>query len=82
MIAFEEIAHVADIPTPVSVELDRITMTIREVLALRAGSVIKTSRAAGENIQILVGGAPVGSGEIVIMEETVGVRITDFREQD
>ena len=56
-------------------------MTIREVLALRAGAVIKTTRAAGENVAILVGGAPIGSGEIVIMEETVGVRITDFMEE-
>jgi flagellar motor switch protein FliN len=81
MTAFEQIAHIADIPTSVSVDLDRITMTIREVLALRAGGVIKTTRAAGENVAILVGGAPIGSGEIVIMEETVGVRITDFREE-
>jgi flagellar motor switch protein FliN/FliY len=81
MTAFETIEHVADIPTSVSVHLDRITMTIREVLTLRAGSVIKTARAAGENVAILVAGAPIGSGEIVIMEETVGVRTTDFREE-
>jgi flagellar motor switch protein FliN/FliY len=81
MTAFEEIAHVADIPISVNVHLDCITMTIREVLALRAGAVIKTTRAAGENVAILVGGAPIGSGEIVIMEETVGVRITDFMEE-
>jgi flagellar motor switch protein FliN/FliY len=40
------------------------------------------NRSAGENIDILVGGAPVGSGEIVIIQETVGVRITDFNEED
>jgi flagellar motor switch protein FliN/FliY len=39
-------------------------------------------RAAGENIDILVGGTLIGSGEIVIIEETVGVRITDFNEED
>ncbi len=39
-------------------------------------------RSAGENIDILVGGALLGSGEIVIIEDTVGVRITDFRESD
>lgn len=82
MAAPEQIAHLADIPAHVSVELDRITMTIRDLLALQAGAVIKTSRAAGENIGICVGGALIGSGEIVIMEESVGIRITDFQEED
>jgi flagellar motor switch protein FliN/FliY len=78
---FEEVAYVADIPMHVTVELDHITMRIRDILALSEGSVIKTRRAAGENINILIGGAPVGSGEVVIIEETVGVRITDFTEE-
>jgi flagellar motor switch protein FliN len=39
-------------------------------------------RSAGDNIDILVGGAAIGSGEIVIIEEAVGVRITDFNEED
>ena len=43
---------------------------------------IKMTRSAGENIDILVGGALLGSGEIVIIEEAVGVRITDFKEED
>jgi flagellar motor switch protein FliN/FliY len=46
------------------------------------GSVIKMLRSAGENIDIYVGGAMLGSGEIVIIEESVGVRITDFNEED
>jgi flagellar motor switch protein FliN/FliY len=81
MTAFEEIAHIADIPAIVNVELDRIIMTIREILALSVGNVIKTTRAAGENIEISIGGAPIASGEIVIIEDTVGVRITDFMEE-
>jgi flagellar motor switch protein FliN/FliY len=39
-------------------------------------------RSAGENIDIYIGGAMLGSGEIVIIEETVGVRITDFNEEE
>jgi flagellar motor switch protein FliN/FliY len=57
-------------------------MTVREILSLEQGAVVKMPRSAGENIDILVGGALVGSGEIVIIEETVGVRITDFNEED
>ncbi len=43
---------------------------------------VKLPRLAGENIDILIGGALIGSAEIVIIEETVGVRITDFVEED
>jgi flagellar motor switch protein FliN/FliY len=80
MTALEEIAHLADIRMNVDVELDRTTMTVRSILALEAGSVIAMRRSAGENIDILIGGAQIGSGEIVIIEDTVGVRVTDFKE--
>jgi flagellar motor switch protein FliN/FliY len=82
MTAFEEIGHLSDIPVDVDVELDRKMMTVREILSLDKGSVIKMMRSAGENIDIYVGGAMLGSGEIVIIEETVGVRITDFNEEE
>jgi flagellar motor switch protein FliN/FliY len=82
MTAFEEIGHLNDIPVDVDVELDRKKMSVREILSLEEGSVIKMMRSAGENIDIYVGGALLGSGEIVIIEETVGVRITDFNEED
>lgn len=75
----EEIASMADIPIEIEVELDRKTMTVREVLGLDNGSVIRMTRSAGENIDILVRGSLVGFGEIVVIENTMGVRITDFR---
>ena len=81
MTALEEIQHLIDVPVDVEVELDHKTMTVREILALEEGSVIKMPRSAGENIDLIVGGAVVGTGEIVIIEETVGVRITDFTEE-
>lgn len=80
MNAFEEIAHLADVRMHVDVELDRKMMVVRDILALEKGTVISMSRSAGENIDIVIGGTPVGSGEIVIIEDTVGVRITDFKE--
>ena len=45
------------------------------------GSVIGTGRPAGENIDIYIGGVLCGSGEIVVIENTLGVRITDFRDE-
>jgi flagellar motor switch protein FliN len=82
MTSLEQIAHLGDILISIDVELARKTMKVAEILALDKGSVIKMNRSAGDNIDILVGGAAVGSGEIVIIEETVGVRITDFIEED
>ena len=82
MTAFDEIGHLYDIPIDIDVELDRKQMTVRDILSLGPGSIIKMLRSAGENIDIYVGGTMLGSGEIVIIEETVGVRITDFNEED
>ncbi|HLK68720.1 MAG TPA: FliM/FliN family flagellar motor switch protein [Bryobacteraceae bacterium] len=76
----EEIAPLGDIPVEIEVELDRREMTTREVLQLEEGSIISTMRSAGENIDIYIGGVLCGSGEIVVVESTLGVRITDFRD--
>jgi len=77
----EEIAGCADIPVSIEVELDRKVMRLSDILALRVGSVLRLTRSAGENIDIRVGGALVGFGEIVILEDNMGVRITDFHEE-
>lgn len=82
MTALEQIGHLSDIPVYVDVELARKIMPLGEILALEEGSVINMTRSAGENIDLFIGGAPVASGEIVIIEETLGVRITDFAEED
>jgi flagellar motor switch protein FliN len=81
MTPLEEIAPLAEVPVEVEVELDRRIMKTREVIALEEGSVIATSRSAGENIDIYIGGVLCGSGEIVVIENVLGVRITDFREE-
>ncbi len=80
MTPLEEVGPLADVPVDIEVELDRRIMQAREVLELREGSVITTTRSAGENIDIYIGGVLCGSGEIVVIESTLGVRITDFRE--
>jgi flagellar motor switch protein FliN/FliY len=77
-----ELAHIWDLPLDVEVELDRRIMPIRSILELKRGSFIRMSRSAGENIDILIGGAPFGSGEIVVIEDRIGVRITDFATEE
>lgn len=78
----EQIADIADVPVDVGVELGRRILTIAQILDLGLESVIRMARSAGDNIDILVGGTLVGYGEIVIIEDTVGVRITDFSQEE
>jgi flagellar motor switch protein FliN/FliY len=72
----QQIADLAEVT--VDVELGRRVMTIAQILQLGLDSVIRMGRSAGDNIDILVGGTLIGYGEIVIIEDAVGVRITDF----
>ena len=72
------LGHLADVPIEVEAELDRKTMTLRELLSLEVGAIVKLNRSAGENIDIVIGGTLVAFGEIVVFEEIMGVRITDF----
>jgi flagellar motor switch protein FliN len=82
MTPLQTIEGFADLRVDVDVEIDRRPMTLRQILELGPNSVIKLTRSAGENIDVFVGGAPVCHGEIVIIEDTVRIRITDFREED
>jgi flagellar motor switch protein FliN/FliY len=81
MTPLEEIAHFADVPVAVEAHLDRKTMTVRELLGLEVGGVVWLTRSAGENLDLYVGGTLLGYGEIVIIENSMGVRITDFKEE-
>ena len=78
----DQLAHFADIPVEIGVEMDRRILTMRELLELKEDSLIGTTRSAGENIDIYIGGALVGFGEIVVIENMIGVRITDFKDED
>lgn len=80
MTVAEQTASLADILIEIEVELGRRIMTIDQVLSLNSGSVVRLSRSAGDNIDILAGGHVFASGEIMIVEENFGVRITDFKE--
>ena len=82
MTPLEEIAPIADVGIDVSVELDRRMMRVEDLLELEEGSVIELTRAAGENLDIYVGGALLGAGEIVLIETNMGVRVTGFRTED
>jgi flagellar motor switch protein FliN len=65
-----------DLTLPVSIELGRTSMTVQEVLRLGRGSVIQLDRLAGEPIDIYVGDRRFAEGEVVVLGEHFGVRIT------
>jgi flagellar motor switch protein FliN/FliY len=82
MKATEEISGFENVPLAVNVELDRRTLTVREVLQLQVGKTLKMQRSAGENLDLRIGDALIGYGEIVISETTIGLRITDFNTKE
>ncbi len=61
----------------VAVEIGRTTLPIRDVLALTPGSIVELDKLAGEKVDVLVNGRPVAQGEVVVVDENFGVRITD-----
>jgi flagellar motor switch protein FliN/FliY len=82
MTPLQTIEGFADLKVDLEIEVDRKSLTLRQILELGLNSVVKLTRSAGENIDVLVGGVLVCHGEIVIIENAVGIRITDFREED
>src|SRR5437763_1934758 len=69
---------VMDIPLEVSVELGRKRMSIRDILDLGSGSIVELDKIAGEPVDLLVNGRLVARGEVVVIEDNFGVRITEI----
>lgn len=67
-----------DIPLEISVELGRMKMQVRDVVELGSGSIIEIDKAAGEPVDVLVNGRLVARGEVVVIEDNFGVRITEI----
>ena len=76
--AKENIDLIMDVPLEVTVELGRTTKSISEILDFAPGTIIELNRIAGEPIDILVNGKYVAKGEVVVIEESFGVRITEI----
>ncbi len=72
-----DISLLLDVPLQVTVELGRTQLKIRNVLELVPGSIIELDKLAGEPVNVLVNGKPIARGEVVVIDEEFGVRITD-----
>jgi flagellar motor switch protein FliN/FliY len=73
-----KIDMIADIPVRVTVELGKTRKNISEVLAMTAGSVIELDKMAGEPVDVLVNGKLIARGEVVVIDENFGVRVTEI----
>lgn len=74
----ENIDLIMDVPLEITVELGRTTKSIQEILDFAPGTIIELDKIAGEPIDILVNGKYVAKGEVVVIEESFGVRITEI----
>jgi flagellar motor switch protein FliN/FliY len=72
-----ELEVILDIPVSISMEVGRTSITIRNLLQLNQGSVIELDRLAGEPLDVLVNGTLIAHGEVVVVNEKFGIRMTD-----
>ena len=74
-----DLGRLRDVPVDLAVEIGRTRMTIGDALALGPGSIVTLGRLAGEPVDLLVNGSPIARGEVVAIDEELGLRITEIR---
>jgi len=75
---YPELEFILDIPLEVSVEIGRTKMLIRDLLKLNQGSIVELEKFAGEPVEIYVNGKLMAKGEVVVVNDKFGVRITEI----
>lgn len=75
--AVGDLRRLSAVPVDLSVEMGRTRMTVGETLELRQGSIITLNRMAGEPVDLLVNGTPIARGEVVVIDEQFGLRVTE-----
>jgi flagellar motor switch protein FliN/FliY len=72
-----DLEMILDIPVTISMEIGRTSISIRNLLKLNQGSVVELDRLAGEPLDVLVNGTLIAHGEVVVVNEKFGIRLTD-----
>ena len=72
-----DLRRLSAVPVDLTVEVGRTRMTVGETLELRQGSIITLNRMAGEPVDLLVNGTPIARGEVVVIDEQFGLRVTE-----
>ena len=78
----QDLRRLGEVPLEMSVEIGRTQMTVGDTLDLRAGSIVTLDRLAGEPVDLLVNGTPIARGEVVVIDEQYGLRVTEILEGD
>jgi flagellar motor switch protein FliN/FliY len=73
-----DLSRLSDIPMELSVEIGRTHMTVGETLELTVGSVVTLEREAGQAVDLLVNGTAIARGEVIVVDEQYGLRVTEI----
>lgn len=76
-----DLRRISGIPMELSVEIGRTHMTVGETLSLRAGSIVTLERFAGEPVDLLVNGTRIATGEVVVVDDKFGLRVSKILEE-
>jgi flagellar motor switch protein FliN len=74
----DEMQFFGDVPIKISIQLGTRAMKVRDILQLQPSSLIEIDKSAGENVDILMNGTLIASGEVIKLEGSTGIRLTDF----
>ena len=77
----QKLDNILDIPVTISMEVGRTSISIRKLLQLNQGSVVELDRLAGESLDVLVNGTLIAHGEVVVINDKFGIRLTDVVSQ-
>jgi flagellar motor switch protein FliN/FliY len=80
--AANDISFLFDIPLEIQAELGRLKLTVKQILSLNVGSIIELDKLAGEPMEILVNDKMVCKGEVIVINEKYGIRMTDLISPD
>lgn len=76
--SFNNINLLKDIPIKLTIKLGKTKLTIEEILKLKVGDLIELDSAVGEDVEILIDDILIGHGEVIIVDEFIGIKITDI----
>ncbi len=77
----DQVRHFADVPLKITIVLGQRQMKVRELLHLRRDTILELPKSAGENVDIYINGKIVGYGEVLELEGSAGIRLTDLYTQ-
>jgi flagellar motor switch protein FliN len=79
--AAESVHHLHDIPLALEARVPCRDLSISELLALEPGTIVCTARAAGDSVDVSVGDQCIGSAELIVIENRLAIRLSDFSER-